>query len=216
MTSLTNQNSIASENVVLVDTVVDWVAKQGEKGDMGGAAARLRCTGIRQLAELVAEDEPRGDAKWVHDNAALPRIAGRGSIPTSTARRPRRTRRALARRSPNTSVGPPRRPPIVRGRAPRGKRRRRRLPRASRTVMPSERRFPGTGSVGFWRNHSAFRLTTYAIIPPSGIFCAGTAARAARFGTVMQRTTLSVSIACWTVTSVGASAGTCRGSRASL
>ncbi len=47
-----------------IERVIEWAEGQAEKGDMGGAAARLRATALRQLAEFVAPDEPK-DARSV-------------------------------------------------------------------------------------------------------------------------------------------------------
>lgn len=41
-----------------VDDVVDWLEKQGKRGDIGADGARLRITATKQMAACIGEDEP--------------------------------------------------------------------------------------------------------------------------------------------------------------
>jgi hypothetical protein len=57
-----------------IEEVLSWVESQASNADMGSAGARVRATAIRQMAEQVAQGEPR-DARSVLDN--LERLADR-------------------------------------------------------------------------------------------------------------------------------------------
>jgi hypothetical protein len=67
MNNVTPLHSQVNGSPVAIETVVDWVKAQATKGDMGSSVARIRETGLRQMAAQVAPDE-QGDALSVLNN----------------------------------------------------------------------------------------------------------------------------------------------------
>lgn len=53
-----------------INDVISWVETQTKKGDLAESSGRLAATGLRALAQQVAEGEPN-TAQWVHDNMDL-------------------------------------------------------------------------------------------------------------------------------------------------
>jgi hypothetical protein len=67
MSNVTPLHAQVNGSPVTIEAVVKWVKDQATKGDMGASVARIRETGLRQMAAQVAPDEP-GDALSVLNN----------------------------------------------------------------------------------------------------------------------------------------------------
>lgn len=66
----TSQDAVNVLQPHTIDAVIGWVEKQTKKKDMPESSGRLTLTGLRAIAEQVAEDEPN-NVEWISDNIDL-------------------------------------------------------------------------------------------------------------------------------------------------